>query len=176
MREGPGDLQGFATPAAANLDHENDEAAAAGPGELRVATTFALVGIVCCTAWGGIGPGVGFPSACDGADAGGVDGQLLAMIQAEPVGDYLEAAAIGERAMWPPASRQTRATATSRAGPRAARWPEVGQAAQHSPRDRGAGHNGSGVERRVRVGVACGGGLHGSGRPAVVGRRMLGGK
>ena len=94
--EGPGDLQGFATPAAANLDCKNDEAAAAGPGELRVATTFALEGIVCCTAWGGIGPGVGFPSACDGADAGGVDGQLLAMIQAEPVGDYLEAAAISD--------------------------------------------------------------------------------
>ena len=26
-----------------------------GPGELRVATTFAVVGIVCCTAWGGWG-------------------------------------------------------------------------------------------------------------------------
>ena len=40
---------------------------------------------------------MGFPSACDGADAGGVDGQLLAMMHAEPVGDYLdEAAAIGD--------------------------------------------------------------------------------
>ena len=30
------------------------------------------------------------------SDAGGVDGQLLSMIQAEPVGDNFEAAAIGD--------------------------------------------------------------------------------
>ena len=95
MGEGPGDLQGLTAPAAANLDRKNEEAAAPGSCKLRVATSFAVVGVVCRTARGGVGPGVRLSGTCDGADAGGVDGELLSMIQAEPVGDNFEAAAIG---------------------------------------------------------------------------------
>ena len=95
LGEGPGDLQGLTAPAAANLDRKNEEAAAPGSCKLRVATSFAVVGVVCRTARGGVGPGVRLPGTCDGADAGGVDGQLLSMIQAEPVDDNFEAAAIG---------------------------------------------------------------------------------
>ena len=83
-------------PAAANLNHKHDEATAPGSCELRIAASFAVVRVVCCTAGGGVGPGGGLPGTCDGADAGGVDGQVLSMIQAEPVGDTFEAAAIGD--------------------------------------------------------------------------------
>ena len=80
LGEGQGDLQGLTAPAAANLSRKHDEAAAPGSCELRVAASFPVVGVVCCTAGGGVGPGVKLPGMCDGADAGGVDGHFLSMI------------------------------------------------------------------------------------------------